>query len=261
MAELRALIFDVDGTIAQTERDAHRVAFNLAFREAGLTWDWSESLYGDLLEVAGGKERIRHYLEQYQPKIAPDFDPDSLIPQLHHSKTRHYQQLLSQNPLNLRPGVARLIAEARTQGVKIAIATTAALPNVLALLENSLSPDSPDWFEIIAAGDIVPKKKPAPDIYLYVLEKLNLAPENCLVIEDSPQGLQSASQADLTTLITVNDYTKELDFSQAKLILNHLGEPESPLEILGGNLASQFRALTYVNLDFAQQLLSLANPF
>ena len=230
MNRLQALIFDVDGTLADTERDGHRVAFNRAFAEAGLDWDWSVELYGELLSVVGGKERIRFYLQQYLPDI--QMPTDEFIADLHATKTKHYLELLASGEIPLRPGVERLIKEAHSQGVRLAIATTSALPNVIALLERSLDPS---WFEVIAAGDIVPAKKPAPDIYFYVLEKMNLKAQNCLVVEDSYHGLQASTQVGLPTIVTINEYTKNHDFKSALLVLSDLGEPEFPCNVVAGN--------------------------
>lgn len=252
MSPIQALIFDVDGTLAETEKDGHRVAFNRAFTEAGLDWQWSISLYGELLEVAGGKERIAHYLRQYLPDFHSPIPIEEFIRQLHAAKNRHYQQVLTDTPIPLRLGVKRLINEARAAGVRLAIASTAALPNVLALLENSLAPDSPSWFEVIAAGDIVTAKKPAPDIYHYVLAKMNLLPQECMVFEDSHQGLQAASKAELKTIITHNDYTKSQDFSDSPLVVNHLGEPAQPFQVISGFIPSDY---SFVNLSLISSLL------
>ncbi len=246
MTQLNALIFDVDGTLAETERYGHRVAFNRAFAEANLNWNWSESLYGELLEISGGKERIHYYLQQYHPHFTEELD--TLIPQLHQAKTHHYRQLLLSGDIQLRLGVKRLIEEAYHQGIRLAIATTSALPNALALLEQHLNPE---WFEIIAAGDIVTYKKPSPDIYHYVLEKMNLTPDKCLVFEDSFHGLQAAYKANLKTVITLHDYTKHQDFSLASLVVNHLGEPEQSFTILKGDVEHQ----GYFNLDSAKSLM------
>lgn len=250
MTEVRALIFDVDGTLADTERDGHRPAFNRAFAEAGLDWDWSVSLYGELLAIAGGKERIRFYLNQYRPDFEPPTDPEKLIADLHAAKTKHYKQLVASGAIPLRPGVKRLLEEARTQGVRLAIATTTSLPNVTPLLQHALAPDAPEWFELIAAGDIVPAKKPAPDIYQYVLQVMGLSAQHCLVFEDSHHGLTAAAQVGLKTVITVNDYTRSQDFSGARLVLNHLGEPERPFTVLAGDAGDA----SYVNLALVQRL-------
>ena len=246
MTHLKALIFDVDGTLAETERDGHRIAFNRAFAEADFNWYWSENIYGELLDISGGKERIRHYLKQYHPNIKENLE--TLIPQLHQAKTNHYRDLLSSGEIQLRPGVKRLIEEAYNQKIRLAIATTSALPNALALLEKHLNPN---WFEVIAAGDIVVNKKPSPDIYNYVLEKMNLKSEDCLVFEDSFHGLKAANQANLKTIITVHDYTKNQYFSLATLVLNHLGEPHNNFTVIKGYTPHK----GYFDLELAQGVI------
>ncbi|WP_072620113.1 HAD family hydrolase [Spirulina major] len=243
----QALIFDVDGTLAETERDGHRVAFNQAFTEAGLDWDWSIAEYGKLLAISGGKERIHHYWQTAQADTPIPDPPEAFIARLHRHKSEHYHQLLTAGTITLRPGVERLITAARAAGVRLAIATTSALPNAMALLETSLDPA---WFEVIAAGDIVPQKKPAPDIYHYVLTELNLPASACLVLEDSAHGLTAATQAGLTTVITANAYTQGQDFTAAALVVNHLGEPDQPLKVIQGEAIAP-----YFSLDWARQLL------
>lgn len=247
MTELKALIFDVDGTLAETERDGHRIAFNRAFAEENLNWNWSETLYGELLEISGGKERIRYYLEQYYPNFKEDLD--TLIPQLHQAKTNHYRDLLSSGEIQLRPGVKRLIEEAYQKGIRLAIATTSALPNALALIEKHLNPQ---WFEVIAAGDIVPNKKPSPDIYNYVLNEMKLFPDECVVFEDSFHGLKAASDAGLKTVITFHDYTKHQNFSLASLVLNHLGEPNNNFRIIKGEIKNK----GYFDLELGKDLIN-----
>lgn len=219
---MKAIIFDVDGTLAETERDGHRVAFNLAFAEAGLEWDWDAALYGELLAVTGGKERIRYYVERYRPDVAQRPDFDALVKTLHETKTRHYVRLVADGALPLRPGVAALIDTARSTGLTLAIATTTTPENVTALLRATLGAEAESWFAVIGAGDIVPKKKPAPDIYLWVLERLGLPAADCLAIEDSANGLKSALAAGLSTLVTPGIYTAGEDFTGASAVLPSL---------------------------------------
>jgi len=233
---LRAVIFDVDGTLADTERDGHRPAFNAAFREAGLPWEWGVELYGELLAVTGGKERIRHYMEKYAPADLNRSGLDDWIAGLHQAKTRHFLALLERGEIPLRPGVARLLRELRAAKIKIAIATTTTPENVTTLLKSALGKDSPGWFDVIGAGDIVPAKKPAPDIYFWVLEQLGLAAQQCIALEDSENGLRATLAAGLATIITVSDYTRSHDFTGAVAVLSDLGEPERPFSVLAGNV-------------------------
>jgi beta-phosphoglucomutase-like phosphatase (HAD superfamily) len=252
---LKALIFDVDGTLADTERDGHRVAFNQAFQSAGLDWDWSVELYGKLLAVTGGKERIRFYIEQYCPTFDPPGAADlkTFIAGLHASKTDRYCQLLAEGRIPLRSGVERLLDEARQAGLRLAISTTTTLPNVTVLLEHTLGIDSIDWFDIIGAGDVVPAKKPAPDIYTYVLEKMGWAAKDCLAFEDSENGLISAMRADLKTVVTINDYTRSHNFEGAALVLDCFGEPNSPFRVLDGETQNA----TYFSVALAESLAKL----
>jgi HAD superfamily hydrolase (TIGR01509 family) len=177
-------------------------------------------------------------------------DLDKFIAELHAVKTKYYQQLVAEGGIPLRLGVERLLNEARQQQMRLAIATTAALPNVIALLEHTLGSDSPFWFEVIAAGDIVPAKKPAPDIYQYVLRFMNLEAQDCFAIEDSHHGLTAASKAGLKTVITVNEYTQEEEFSRAILVLNHLGEPEQPFSVLAGDAGDS----SYMDMSLVHRL-------
>ncbi|XFA73299.1 HAD family hydrolase [Thermosynechococcaceae cyanobacterium Okahandja] len=250
MADLKALIFDVDGTLADTERDGHRLAFNQAFAAAGLDWEWDVPLYGQLLAVAGGKERMHYYLDRFRPDWRRPQNLEALIADLHKAKTRYYTELLAQGAIPLRPGVKRLLTEAQRAGLRLAIATTTTPANVTALLQNALAPDGVEWFELIAAGDMVPAKKPAPDIYFYTLEHMRLSPQECLAFEDSGNGIQAATASQLATIITITDYTKDHDFRAAALVLDCLGEPDYPFQVLQGEVGWT----TYVDVPLLRSL-------
>lgn len=255
MAGFEAYLFDVDGTLADTERDGHRLAFNKAFAEAGLEWEWSVPVYGELLAVTGGKERMRHYLEHYDPPFAGvTSDLGDYFATLHAAKTRHYAELVSAGAVALRPGIERLLNEARANKIRLAIATTTTLENVTALLASTLGEVAIDWFELIAAGDIVPRKKPAPDIYQYALDRMRLAAEECLAFEDSANGIAAAKGAGLTTVITINDYTHDHDFSDAELVVSDLGETGQPMRVIGGSKAASFAADRWLDVAALNKL-------
>ncbi|MDR2220109.1 MAG: HAD family hydrolase [Methylobacillus sp.] len=245
---LQALLFDIDGTLADTERDGHRPAFNQAFAEFGLDWNWTPELYGKLLTVTGGKERIRYFVEHYLPDFhSPDFD--ALVANLHKAKTRHYTAMLANGAIPLRPGIHRLLNEARQAGLRLAVVTTTTPENVTALLRYSLAEDAESWFELIAAGDIVAAKKPAPDIYLHTLQKMQLAPTQCLAFEDSRNGLLASRAAHVPTVVTVNGYTEHENFDDALVVLSDLGEPHAPFTVLKGDVNGK----EYVDLELLRR--------
>lgn len=251
MTNLEVLLFDVDGTLADTERDGHRVAFNNAFAEAGLDWHWDEALYGDLLAVTGGKERIRRYIETSCPDFSVEGDLGEYIAGLHKLKTKHFKQIMADGKLPLRPGVLRLIKEAKGAGLRLGIATTTTPENVTALLNAAIGEEGESWFDIIAAGDIVPQKKPAPDIYVWAMEKLGVRPEQCAALEDSENGIKSALGADIpTVVITVNGYTRDEVFDGATLVVDQLGEEESPCSVMAGEATG----IKMVDLGLLQSL-------
>jgi len=248
VSQLEALLFDVDGTLADTERDGHRVAFNTAFANAGLDWHWSVELYRELLAVAGGKERIRHYIDRYQQDFKTA-DLDALIAELHKHKTQLYRQLLAAGKIPFRPGAKRLLRQAHAQGLKLGIVTTTAAENVYALFEHALDSNAIGWFEVIAAGDVVAHKKPAPDIYHYALRKLALDADSCLAFEDSSNGLRASLQAGVQTIVVVNDYTYDHDFDGALAVLDHFGEPEKSFTMIVGEVGKS----RYLDVDLLRR--------
>ncbi len=221
--ELQALIFDCDGVLADTERDGHRVAFNLAFAEKGLDAEWDVSLYGELLEVAGGKERMRHYFDAngWPDGIA---NRDDFIKEMHKLKTDCYMRIIESGQLPLRPGVARLVHEAIAGNVTLAVCSTSNERAVNMVVERLLGPERKSRFAAILAGDVVSKKKPDPEIYNLAARRLNLEPARCVVVEDSRNGFLAAQAAGMHCLVTTNGYTEHEDFSQADLVVSELGE-------------------------------------
>ena len=217
----RAIIFDVDGTLAETE-ETHREAFNRAFRGAGLDWSWGQELYRKLLAVTGGKERIRYFIEDFGGEGAPADSLDEFIPALHAEKTAAYTQMVTDGELELRPGVRDVLALARERGYRLAIATTTTPANVDALLAANFGAEGQDLFEVICAGDSVPNKKPAPDVYLEALHELGLSASACIAVEDSRNGLLSACAAGIRTVVTPGIYTDNENFDEAALVIDSL---------------------------------------
>ena len=219
---IKAIIFDVDGTLADTE-DGHRKSFNKAFAENGLDWNWDVALYDKLLKVTGGKERIKYFVENFLTGFTKPGDFDEFVKHLHKVKTAHYTAMLREGHIPLRPGIKQLINEAHTAGITLAIATTTTPENVSALLEVGLGESWADYFAANGCGDIVPHKKPAPDIYFWVLDKLCLSAADCIALEDSENGLRSSLAAGIKTFVTTNRYTRNQNFTGAAAIFNDLG--------------------------------------
>ncbi len=243
---LEALIFDVDGTLAETE-ELHRQSFNLTFQQFKLGWHWDPELYTKLLQTTGGKERMIRYVEHYRPQERHVLER---LPALHRTKTRSYLDLLGKGALKLRPGIERLIDEAQDRGVKLAIATTSTPLNVKALLRATLGEDAPNWFAI-AAGDVVDRKKPDPAVYFEALEALGVGPRNAIAFEDSANGLRAARRAGIAVVATPSLYLTSEDFSGAAVVVSNLGEPGRPFEHLAGARFPQ----PYVTLDGLKALL------
>jgi len=218
---LEALIFDLDGTLADTE-ETHRQAFNAAFIEFELWWDWSPQRYAELLRVSGGKERIAHYVETLELAPAERERVLQLVPALHRTKTRIYNELLAQGRRPFRPGVKALLESAARAGVKLAIASTTTSANIDALLRANLAAAPHVAFDAIACGDQVREKKPAPDLYNLVLASLHLPASSCIAFEDSLNGLRAAKAAGLLTIVTPTRWNVHEGFAGADLVLPSL---------------------------------------
>jgi HAD superfamily hydrolase (TIGR01509 family) len=220
---IKAIIFDVDGTLADTE-DGHRQSFNKAFAENGLDWNWDVALYDKLLKVTGGKERIKYYVAEFLAGYAKPDNFDDFVKHLHAVKTGHYTAMLREGQIPLRPGIKQLITEAHAAGITLAIATTTTPENVSALLEVGLGKDWGKYFSANGCGDIVPHKKPAPDIYQWVLRELKLEAADCIALEDSNNGLRSSLAAGIKTYVTINPYTCKQDFAGAAAVFDDLSD-------------------------------------
>jgi beta-phosphoglucomutase-like phosphatase (HAD superfamily) len=225
---LEALILDVDGTLADTE-EAHRCAFNEAFLQLGLPWNWSKPRYAHLLQTAGGKERLAAHIDSLDLPAAGRLELIGRIEAIHRAKTLNYTRMVLAGGVSLRDGVARLIDEAACANVRLAIATTTTFANVEALLRSGLGAAALGRFAVIGAADHAARKKPAPDIYEYVLRQLGTSAQECAAIEDSANGLRAAKAAGLYTIVTPSYWTRTEDFSDADLVLPSLGTALRPL--------------------------------
>ena len=221
--KLQALIFDVDGTLADTE-SAHLAAFNHAFSELGLGWVWDEALYTELLDISGGQERIRHYWQQVNPEVRAlnTLAMPETIDRIHALKTAAYEAAVNDGLVSLRPGVLKIMEEASAQGVQLAIATTTSPVNIAALLRRAMGPDWRLNFTAIGDASTAPLKKPHSQVYLQMLSALRLPAAQCLAFEDSSNGLRAATAAGLSTVITPTHFTAHHDFSAALRVLPDL---------------------------------------
>jgi HAD superfamily hydrolase (TIGR01509 family) len=236
------LIFDCDGVLADTECDGHRPAFNQVFREFGLPIEWSEEEYGRKLQIAGGKERMAS-------ELTPEFVRANGLPEdaegqavelakWHKRKTEIYTELVAAGMLPARPGIKRIIGDAQDAGWTLAVASTSAEPSVRAILDQAVGSDRSARFDLVLAGDVVARKKPAPDIYLLALERLAVQGAEALVVEDSRNGLVAAVDAGLRCLVTVNGYTEDEDASEAVLVVTSLGDPGGEVTRILANRSS-----------------------
>jgi HAD superfamily hydrolase (TIGR01509 family) len=221
---LQALIFDVDGTLADTEL-AHLAAFNQAFAQMGMDWRWDVPLYTHLLEVSGGKERIRAYWHgrgDMPRDIAGGNGVDAMVARIHELKTAAYEQAVQDGQVQLRPGVLELMSAATDAGMLLAIATTTSPVNITSLLKRCVGQDWRRLFTVIEDASTAPRKKPDPLVYQQTLQRLRLPASQALAFEDSANGLKAARKAGLATLITPNGFTAHHDFTGALRVLPSL---------------------------------------
>ena len=252
----RALIFDCDGVLADTERDGHLVAFNRMWHETGVDWQWSLSQYAEKLKIGGGKERLSSLANDDDFRAAynvPESESEwsDTVARWHKRKTELYKQLIESGAIPGRPGVRRLAREAHGRGWVLAVCSTSALASVQAVLLHVMGAELAGQFAGVFAGDIVAAKKPAPDIYNIAAATLHLDPAACVVVEDSRNGLLAARAAGMPCIITQNELTKGEDFTGAAIVLSSLGDPEGePLMVVHNrSQATPARVFTVDDLE------------
>ena len=234
MKQLEAIIFDVDGPLADTE-EVHRQAFNRAFKEFELDWNWTPSLYEELLAISGGRERITYYGADILDEFRSQEKFAHYVRDVHRVKSQIYVEMLNDGEVPLRPGVARLLNESRESGLTLAIATSSTFTNLKTLLDRNLPEDWMSWFSAIATCDTVTKKKPSPAVYKSALSILKLDPAHAIAIEDTVSGCVAATSAGIATVITTHFFTRHHHFPNASLIVDSLGESDQPFKLIGGD--------------------------
>ncbi len=233
--QLSAVLFDVDGTIAETE-DLHRRSFNESFKEFNLDWFWDEAIYKELINIGDGKERIEYYIRRAWPEMLEYKNLNKYISSIHKVKNEIFKDLIVECEVKPRPGFIRLIDDLKKNKVKIAIVSSTTQEDLMTLFSNGLDIDPNSMFDLVAHGDCTKKKRPSPEIYEWILEKLRLPPQSCIAIEDSLRGTKSAIDADINVLVTPSFYTKDENFNDAKVVVSSLGELHQPFEIIKGNV-------------------------
>lgn len=259
---LRALLLDVDGTLADTERHGHRPAYNRAFRKLGMSFRWGPRLYRKLLEQPGGKERLQYFVAHYKPDLGVQAepyaaDPCAWVDQVHALKSRYFQRSLRKGRVPLRPGVARLIREVDAAGLRVALVSNASRASLRPMLRFGLGEELADRIDLVVSGEDVKRKKPAPDTYLLALSKLGIGADECVALEDSAMGLRAAVAAGVPTIVTTNANTEGEDFSHAVMVLDGCGEPDQPLRTTRGMLTDACLTLAHLQ-GFAHRSRSAA---
>jgi len=244
MSKIKAVLFDQDGVIIDTERDGHRVSFNMTFKEFGFSDEWSVDYYHELLQVAGGKERMKHHslTRGFHPQVPPG-EIDELVKNMHKRKTALFVELIESGQLPLRPGIHRFMKEAMEAGLIIGVCTTSNEQAAKAITGKILSDIK---FDIVLAGDVVSKKKPDPEIYNLALSKIGLKPDECVVVEDSKNGVLAAKAANMHVVVTTNYYTEKEDVSGGDIIVTCLGDPGGEKGVLKKGDVSKYDGVLHV---------------
>jgi HAD superfamily hydrolase (TIGR01509 family) len=245
MSQIKAVFFDQDGVIIDTERDGHRVSFNMTFKEFGFTDEWDVEYYHELLQIAGGKERMKHHWKTRGfSKPLTEEEIDNLVKEMHKRKTALFVELIETGKLPLRPGIHRFMKEAMEAGLKIAVCTTSNEQAAKAITGKILSDIK---FEIVLAGDVVKNKKPDPEIYNLALSKLGLTPDEAFVVEDSKNGVKAAKAAGMKVIVTTNHYTEKEDLDAGDVIVSCLGDADGEKGELRKGELTGFDGVVHVN--------------
>lgn len=229
-SSLEAVIFDVDGTLGETERHGHRVAFNRAFEELGLEDRWSEELYGELLRVTGGVRRLKHYFVDYRG--LPAETAAELAAKVHPVKTDLFVTVVKDGEIPPRPGVLRFLRELKDEGLRLSVATTGTRSWVLPLVERLCARGSLPPFEVVVTGDDVKERKPHPEAFLLTLDQMSLRPEQVVIVEDSRNGVEAAKSASCICLAVRGEYADPRDLTAADIVVDNFGEPGQPMDVL-----------------------------
>ena len=248
---LSAVLFDVDGTISETE-DFHRKSFNEAFKEFNLDWFWDEAIYKELINIGDGKERIEYHIKRAWPEMLEYKNLTKYINSIHKVKNEIFKDFIMDSDITFRPGVLRLINELRENNIRIAIVSSTTQDDLLTLFKNGLNMDPTSTFDLIAHGGCTENKRPSPEIYEWILEKLRIAPQSCVAIEDSLRGLRSAVNANINVLVTPSLYTKNENFEEANIVVSSLGEYEKPFEVIKGKTHGN----ELVNIDLLNKIIN-----
>ena len=254
MGSMKALIFDCDGVIAETEKDGHRVSFNRAFKEADIDAEWGIEEYQELLKTAGGKERLKVYFDSHPDLFTGKSIDEELIKILHKRKTEIFMEMGRNGELPVRPGIKRLINEAHEKGLLLAVCSTSNEKSVETLIKSAVGEKEFLYFDAIFAGDVVKHKKPDPDIYNMAKEKFGVKADECFVVEDNRNGLMAAKNAGMYCVVTVSFYSRDEDLKEADLVVSSLGDPEIPVSIWKPN-GSLLQDIDFITIGVLEAII------